>query len=285
MQNSQTIFVTGATGNQGGATARHLSGKGFRVKALCRNTGSPAALELKKLNVELVQGDLDDPSTFRDKIQGVDGVFSVQVYGNSRREKKQGIDLADTAREAGVKHFVYASVMGADANTGIPHWESKNVIENHIKQTGLPYTIIRPSFFFENYLLPPVKSRLLKGKLVTPTDRKKVQESISTSDVGRIATTIFMNPGKYIGKTITLASEKMDMEEVAAVFSKVLGKNIRYQKLPGLITRLAMGKDLHKMFSWLNKNDALFVKDMAEVKNEFPGMLGLEEWIRREFIS
>ena len=69
------------------------------------------------------------------------------------------------AKENGVKHFLYSSVIGADVHTGIPHWESKFQIENHIKQIGLSYTIIRPASLFENLLIPQVKSRLLKGKL------------------------------------------------------------------------------------------------------------------------
>ncbi len=286
MQNSKTIFVTGATGNQGGAVARQLSAKGFHVRALCRNTVSPAAQELKKLNVELVTGDLDEPSSYRNFLQDADGVFSLQIFSKGiEKEKKQGIALASLSKESGVKHFLYSSVIGADANTGIPHWESKNVIEQHIKQSGLSYTILRPSSFFENFLLPPVKSRILKGKLVTPTAKNKVQQFISASDVGRISTMIFMDPEKYRGRTINIGAEQMDMQHVAAIFSKVMGKEIKYQQLPGLITRLVMGSDLSKMFKWINHNDALFIKDLDTLKKEFPGMLSLEDWIRKNFNS
>lgn len=283
MQHPATIFVTGATGNQGGAAVRHLLDKGFRVKALVRNPDSLAAQELKKTGAELTKGDLDAPATYGDALKGVEGVFSVQALGKVEKEKKQGIGLVNKSNEAGVWHFVYCSVIGADANTGIPHWESKNEIEKQLKRSGLSYTILRPSSFFENFLLPPVKSRILKGKLVTPTEKKKVQQFISTTDVGRIGSIIFMDPGKYRGRTIELASEQMDMEEVAAVFSRILGKKIKYQKMPKLITRLVLGSDLYKMFNWVNHNDVLFVKDLPGHKKEFPGMQGLEEWILQHF--
>lgn len=284
MPADKTIFVTGATGNQGGAVVRDLLQQGFAIKALTRNKNAPKAEALLRLQVDLIQGNLDDPSSYSDHLKGVDGVFSVIDFKQGpARETRQGIDLADSAKENGVKHFLYSSVIGADADTGIPHWESKCKIETHIKQTGLPYTIIRPASLFENFLIPQVKSRLLKGKLVTPSYKNKVQQYISAEDIGKISAIIFMNPGKYKGQTITIAAEQMDGLQLAGVFSKVWNKPISYQQLPGIITRLAMGKDLYKMFKWINEHDALFVKDLAAVKNEFPGMLSLEEWIQRFF--
>ena len=187
------------------------------------------------------------------------------------------------AKENGVKHFLYSSVIGADVHTGIPHWESKFQIENHIKQIGLSYTIIRPASLFENLLIPQVKSRLLKGKLVFPVNKNKVQQYISAEDIGKISTTIFMNPEKYSNQTINLATEQLDGLQVTAIFSKIWNKPIGYQQLPGIITRLAMGKDLYKMFSWINKNDAVFVKDLDAFKKEFSGLMSLEEWIKNYF--
>ena len=284
MSTDKTIFVTGATGKQGGAVVKNLLRHGFNVKALTRNKDSSAAQLLKQKNVDLIQGNLDDTATYFHQLKEVDGVFCVLDYTKgAEKEIRQGIDLANMAKENGVKHFLYSSVIGADAHTGIPHWESKFRIENHIKQTGLSYTIIRPSSFYENFLIPQVKSRLLKGKLVIPTHKNKVQQFISTEDIGKISTTIFMNPEKYSNQTINLATEQLDGLQVTAIFSKVWNKPIGYQQLPGIITRLAMGKDLYKMFSWINKNDAVFIKDLDALKKEFPGLLSLEEWIKNYF--
>ena len=106
MQNSKTIFVTGATGNQGGAVARSLINNGFKVKALTRNPSSPPAQNLKKLHAEIVQGDLNNTDTFRDHIKDVDGIFAVLTYENGiDKEIKQGMDLANLAKEYDVKHF------------------------------------------------------------------------------------------------------------------------------------------------------------------------------------
>ena len=91
------------------------------------------------------------------------------------------------------------------------------------------------------------------------------------------------NPEKYKGLTINLAAEQMDGEQLAATYSKIMGREIKFQQLPRLITRLVMGRDLAKMFRWVDNNDALFVKDLQALKNEFPGMLSLEDWIRMHF--
>ena len=286
MQNPKTIFVTGATGNQGGAVARSLINKGFKVKALTRNPSSASAQALEKLQAEIVKGDLNNTDTFHNHIRDVDGIFAVLTYENGiTKEIKQGMNLANLAKEYGIKHFLYSSVVGADLNTGIPHWESKFKIENHIKQINLPNTIIRPVSLFENFLIPQVKSRIVKGNLASPVNKGVIQQFISSKDIGEISTEIFMNPGQYLGKTLTIAAEEMDMNGVAAIFSEALGKEIKYQKLPNLITRLVMGRDLYKMFKWVNEHDAVFLKDLEAFRKEYPDLTGLKFWIKSHFLS
>jgi len=280
----KTIFVTGATGNQGGAVAASLIKKGFKIKVLTRNVASAKAQKFQKLNVELIKGDLNDLNTYRNHLKDVDGIFSVQTFENGiEKEIKQGIDLANLAKEYGVNHFLYSSVAGADLNTGIPHFDSKYKIENYIKQLGLPYTIMRPNSLFENFLIPQVRSRILKGKLASPINKNKTQQFISAVDIGEISADIFLDKDRYLGKTITIGSEEMDIQQVAAIFSEVLGKEISYQKFPMLIARFVMGKDLYKMFKWINENDAVFIKDLELFKKENPNLLSLKQWIKVNF--
>lgn len=279
---TKKIFVTGATGNQGGAVARNLSSKGFLVKALVRN---PAAAKLKPHDsLEIIKGDLDDPASYRSHLEDVDGVFCNLVYKYGiDKEIKQGIELMNASKENSIEHFVYSSVIGCDLNTGIPHWDSKFKIEHYLKASGMSYTILRPASLYENMLIPEVKSRILKGKLVLPTQKNTVQQFISSEDIGKIVTLIFSDLEKYRGRTITLAAEQMNGEQLASTFSKAMGREIKFQQLPMLITRLVMGRDLTKMFRWINNNDACFVKDMQALQNEFPGILSLEEWVRMNF--
>ena len=276
------IFVTGGTGNQGGATVKKLLVKGFNVKALVRDPLN-AKLDPHK-NLEIIKGDLNEASSYDQHLYDCDGVFCNLVFKYGvEKEIKQGFELVHASGKANIKYFVYSSVIGCDQDTGIPHWESKNKIENHIKASGISYTILRPASLYENLLIPQVKSRILKGKLVLPTKKDTVQQFISSEDIGKIVTIVFSNQDKYQGKTINLAAEQMDGEELAETFSISMGRKIKFQQLPIFITRLVMGRNLTRMFRWINNNDACFVKDLQAFRNEFPGMLSLENWIKINF--
>ena len=131
--------------------------------------------------------------------------------------------------------------------------------------------------------VPEVHKRLIKGKLVSPVAGPVVQQMIAAADIGRLSAMIFSDAQKYNGTTITAASEQMDSIQVAALFSDVLGRKIEYQKLPMIITRIVMGKDLYKMFSWLNQNNCLFVKDINGFRKEHHDLMSLRDWIKLHF--
>ncbi|MEP6616058.1 MAG: NmrA/HSCARG family protein [Ginsengibacter sp.] len=286
METIKTVFVTGATGNQGGAVANNLVMNGFVVKALTRDAHSPKVKKLEHPNLEYVTGDLNNVESYSKYLHKTDAVFSVQTFEKgSAVEVKQGMDLAGIAKSSGVRTFVYSSGLGADLHTGIPHWESKLLIENYIRQIDLPYSILRPASLFENFLIPQVKNRLLKGKLVSPIRPDKIQQFIASDDIGKMAVRIFKDPSKYYKSTVILVSQRMDNLQVAKIFSEVLGKEIHYQQLPSIITRLAMGKSLYKMFMWLNKNDLSGNIDPDSIRNEFPQMMTLKQWIGQNFTT
>jgi uncharacterized protein YbjT (DUF2867 family) len=144
------ILVCGATGSQGGAVARSLLDRGFRVRALTREPQKPEAQALADEGAEVVQGDMEDRSAMDQVlVEGIYGVFSVQNFWEAGydREVEQGKTVADVAKAAGVEHFVYSTVGSAHRQTGIPHFESKWEVEEHVREIGLPYTILRPAFF------------------------------------------------------------------------------------------------------------------------------------------
>ena len=285
MTNSKIFLLTGGTGNQGGAVAKELSAKGFIVKVLTRNKNSAKAQTLKKLNIELVEGDLNNAETYRKHLKDLYGIFSVQTFEDGvNKEVKQGITLANVAKEVGVKHFLYASVFGANLNTGVPHMDSKFQIENHIKQIGIPYTIIRPTSLYENFLIPQVKKGIIKGKLVQPINIDTIQQYIAAYDIGKAAAKIFSHSEKYLGRTIPLATEQLSTQEIADTFSKVMNKKIEYKKLPVVITRLFLGNGLYKMFKWINEKSVFKREDVESTRKEFPNLLSLQSsWIRMNF--
>ena len=159
MTSDRTILITGVTGHQGGAVARALQSSGFRLRGLTRKPESEqaAALARSGVDIDVVQGDLDDEATLRRALAGAWGVFGVQNTWEAgvEREEAQGKRLATLAREAGVEHYVYTSVGSAHKRTGIPHFDNKWRIEETVRGLRFPsHVILRPVSFMENLLAP-----------------------------------------------------------------------------------------------------------------------------------
>ena len=148
--------------------------------------------------VEVVQGDLEDAASIARAATGVYGIYSVQDFWavGAKREVQQGKNVADAAKKADVKHFVYSSVGGAERNTGIPHWESKWEVEKHIRSLGLPATVIRPAAFMEMYYVDQVEIGILKGKLADPIRADKPYQTIATDDIGAFVALAFERPAE-----------------------------------------------------------------------------------------
>jgi uncharacterized protein YbjT (DUF2867 family) len=280
----QTVLVTGATGRQGGAVIRRMLPKGWKLRALTRHPANAAAQDLACQGIEVVQGDLEDPTSLERALRGAYGVYSVQDFWavGAKREVQQGKNLADAAKKAGVAHFVYSSVGGAERNSGIDHWQSKWEIENHIRQLGLPATMLRPVAFMENYYIDQVEISILKGKLLDPIRADKPYQTIATDDIGAFAALAFERPREFIGLELEIAGSALTNPEAAQVFSRVLGKPVRFRKLPMLLVRLVLGKELYQMFGWFN--EAGFQADIPELRRRYPEvhLQTLEEWLRNE---
>ena len=278
------ILITGATGRQGGGVIRHMLPKGWKLRALTRNPRSAAALDLARLGVEVLPGDLEDPASLERPVHGAYGVYGVQDFWavGARREVQQGKNLADAAKKAGVAHFVYSSVGGAERKSGIDHWESKWEIEQHIRKLGLPATVIRPVAFMEDYYVDQVEIGILKGKFVDPIRGDKPYQTIAADDRGGFVALAFERPKEFIGEALEIAGSELTNRQSAEVFSRVLGKKVKFQRLPMVIVRLFLGKEFYQMFRWFNA--AGFQANIAELRRRYPEvrLRTLEEWLRDE---
>ena len=285
MDNSHKIvLVTGATGRQGGAVVRHMLTKGWKLRALTRRPDSAAARDLTRQGIDVVAGDLEEPASLQGAVRGVYGVYSVQDFWmvGARREVQQGKNLADAARQARVEHLVYSSVGGAERNSGIDHWQSKWEIEQHIRQLGLPATMLRPAAFMENYYINQVEIGILKGKLLDAVRADRPYQTIAADDIGAFAALAFERPQDFIGLELEIAGSELTNLEAAQVFSRVLGKPVKFKKLPLVMVRLFLGKEFYQMFRWFN--EAGFQADIAGLRRRYPEvrLQTLEEWLRNE---
>jgi len=228
-RSDKTILVVGATGQQGGVTAKHLLADGWRVRAL---THRPDALESRALafaGFELVTGDLLDRASLDRAVEGAYGVFSVQNTRTAGLEGEvtQGKNIADAALAAGVRHFVYSSVAGADVKAAQPYMLSKAQIEGHIRALGLPATVWRPVTFMENYLRQ--RDHILGGRLSSPLWAESMAYLIALDDIGRFAALAFSDPERFIGTSMAIAGVAMPMTDVVGTFSRVLGRKVAFE--------------------------------------------------------
>jgi uncharacterized protein YbjT (DUF2867 family) len=258
--------------------------QGWRLRALTRNPSGESAAALAGKGVEVVRGDLEDPGSLEAAVRGVYGVYSVQDFWavGAKREVQQGKNLADAARKAGVEHFVYSSVGGAERNAHIDHWDSKWEIEKRIRELGLPATVLRPAAFMENYYIDQVEIGILKGKLMDPIRADKPYQTIAADDIGAFVALAFSRPKDFISLELEIAGSELTNTQAAEVFSRVLGKRVKFQKLPMPMVRLVLGREFYQMFRWLNAEG--FKANIPELRRRYPEvhLQSLEEWLRSE---
>jgi uncharacterized protein YbjT (DUF2867 family) len=272
------ILVCGATGKQGGAVARSLLDRGFRVRALTRNPQKPEAQTLADQGAEVVQGDMEDRSAMDRVLEGAYGIFSVQNFWETGydREVQQGKTVADAANAAGADHFVYSSVGSAHRQTGIPHFESKWEIEEHVRQIGLRYTILRPVFFMQNWEW--MREMVLGGTLAQPLDPDKPFQQVAVEDVGAFATIAFDHPDEWIGREVDLAGDEQTMPEIAGTFGRVIGREVSYYQVPWDQFEEQMDEEVTVNYRWFN--DLGYEADIAALRQEYPELTSFERYLR-----
>ncbi|UED84466.1 NmrA family NAD(P)-binding protein [Streptomyces profundus] len=242
---SAPVLVTGATGRQGGATARALRAAGVPVRALVRDPASAPAEALVALGVELVTGDLRDRDSVIRAAEGAGAVFSVQMAEITADggfdfdgEVAQGVNLIEGALAAGVPQFVHTSVTGAGQHSETSGWSAsrypgiaaslgaKSAIQDRLRTAGFPHwTLLKPGFFMENFLpsMAFLFPRGVEGGLVSVLRPETRLSLVAVEDIGRAAAAAIAAPERFDGIELELASDYLSMTEIAEVLSRALG--------------------------------------------------------------
>lgn len=277
---SKVIAVTGATGQQGGAVARKLLADGWEVRALTRDPNKPAAQALLSAGAELVAGDMDSPSELEVAFKGAYGVFSVQNFWlpgvGFDGEIRQGKNVADAAKAAGVRHLVYSSVGAAHRGMGQKHFESKWNIEQHIQSLDIPFTILRPAAFFENFNWE--RAAISNGTFnAMGLHPEKERQMIAVEDVAVFVGLAFANPDEYLGKTIELAGDALTESQLADTFAKVIGRPVTLTMPSG--GGWGSEEEMKAMFTFFNGE--AYNADIPALRKIHPGLLTFEQYLRK----
>lgn len=254
---AKKILVVGATGLQGGAVVDHLrSGKygPFDVYGLTRDASSDAARALAERGVHVVEGDTTDRDAMAAAVDGMDGVFLVTTFVENgvADEIRQGRTVVSAAAEAGVSHLVFSSVADADANTRLSHFESKRTIERFIRELDVPATVIRPVSFMQNFE-GRTSDGVRNGLLTVPIDEGVSLRLVDVDDIGAVVASAFETPDRYVGRTLELSGDALTVEELAAAFGRLLGRDVEGIHVPVEETRVAAGDALADTYAWFNR--------------------------------
>ncbi|WP_410665937.1 NmrA family NAD(P)-binding protein [Amycolatopsis sp. lyj-84] len=295
---AEPVLVTGATGRQGGATARALLAAGVPVRALVRDPARAGSIEA--LGAELVVGDLHDIDSLVRAAKGARAVFSVQMPGMNAEgfdfagEVTQGANLVEAAKAAGVPQFVHASVSGAGqhieaAGWAEGHWASmeptlgaKAAIQDRVRTAGFArWTLLKPGFFMENFL-PSMKflfPRGIDGGLVSVIKPETRLSLAAVDDIGTAAAAAIAEPERFDGVELELASDFLSMREIAEILSRTSGTRL---SAPDMTVEQALAAGMPSMgasHEWLN---VVGQPGRPEYAKELGlPLTGFDEWARK----
>ncbi|HVF24507.1 MAG TPA: NmrA/HSCARG family protein [Anaerolineales bacterium] len=279
--NNKIIAVTGATGQQGNAVAKKLLADGWKVRALTRDAGKPATQELGSLGAEPVAGDMENRSELEAAFEGAYGVFSVQNFWlpnvGFEGEIRQGKNVADAAKAAGVEQLVFSSVGSAHRGMGQKHFESKWIIEQYIQSLNIPYTILRPVAFFENFNWE--RTNILNGTFNAMGLRsEKERQLIAVEDIAAFVALALANPEQYLGRTIELAGDALTESQIGETFAKVIGRPVALT-LPSGDLSYVSEEEMTAMLNFFNGK--AYDADITTLRKLHPGLLTLEAYLRK----
>ncbi|MFF4398811.1 NmrA/HSCARG family protein [Streptomyces sp. NPDC001480] len=274
-----TVAVTGATGTQGWATARALLAAGHRVRALTRRPDSPAADALRALGADVRRADFDDRPSLEAALTGADSLFAVTTpFGtDTATEVRHGRALVDTAADVRLEHIVFTSAAHADRATGVPHYESKHLIEQHLRAAGVPWTVIAPAAFMENYTGGWTLDGLREGTFVWPMPGDRPLTLIPASDIGAFAALALQRRDEFTGRRIDIASDARTPGQMAEILTAAMGRPVTHKEVPLTYVR-TRSADLAAMFEYFT-TVGLDV-DVAGLRRDYPevGWHSFTDW-------
>jgi uncharacterized protein YbjT (DUF2867 family) len=305
------LAVFGATGNQGNSTAHFVLSdpelsQRYTVRAVSRNTSNPKMENLKSKGAELVQADLDDPSSLPAALKGVEYLFfmtTTQDQGNSREvETRQAKDVCSAALKEGVKYIIFSSMshpfkISNGVLKNVEQFDDKAEIEEYIRTLPVKSAFFAPASFMQNFWTHLVPRPSYKGdgtynisNILNPTTKVPF---IDITDTGKWTGAILADPDKYNGKFFAGAEGLYTMPEACELISKATGKTVTYQQLPDDMFKgflpPSMREGLYEM--WVLNRDYGYYGSKQEdlvkwAKEQAKGDLtSLEAWLSKEKFS
>ena len=308
MAAKKIIAVLGATGAQGGGLARAILSDpqgGFAVRALTRDPKSAAARALAEAGAAVVAADVDDPGSLERAFQGAHGAYCVTFYWahmSPEKEMAEAQAMAEAARRAGLAHVIWSTLddsrqwVPLDDNRmptlmgryKVPHFDAKGESNRFFTAAGVPTTFLLTSFYWDNFIhfgMGPKPDPDGTLALTLPMADKKLG-GIAAEDIGKCAYGIFRRASEFIAKTVGVAGEHLTGAQMAAAFTRALGREVRYHSLsPEVFRGLGFpgADDLGNMFQFYAEFEKHFSdsRDVALARSLNPELQTFAVWLER----
>ncbi|KAK9482199.1 hypothetical protein V1527DRAFT_477178 [Lipomyces starkeyi] len=243
---SKLITVFGATGNQGGSVIRAVLAdpvlsKEFRIRGITRDASKPAAQELKSKGVEMISADMSSTESVAPALKDAHTVFLVTNYWETMSrdiEYKQGKNVADAAKAAGVSHMIFSSLINVtEATNGalpnVPHFDGKAEIEKYIRASGIPATFVLPGYFMSNLISSLKKKEDGSYQMVLPiSDAARFPLFDVVNDTGKFVAAVIKNRPSVLGKRIYEAADYYSPSRIIKEFTEATGKAASWTQIP-----------------------------------------------------
>lgn len=308
MSEKRIIAVVGATGAQGGGLVRAILADRdgpFAARAITRHPGSEKGRALAAAGAEVVAGDADAPATLRDAFAGASGVFCVTNFwehGSPERELAQAAAMARAARAAGASHVVWSTLEDTRVRVPlpdprlptlrgtykVPHFDAKGEADVIFARESAPTTFLRAAFYWDNFVHFGMGPRTGPGGglvLALPLGGAKLP-GIAAEDIGRCAYGLFRRGPDPARRYVGIAGEILTGPELAAAFSRALGRDVTFQDVPFDVYRklgFPGADDLGNMFQYqaLFNEEFCASRDVALSRSLNPELQSFAEWLRR----
>jgi uncharacterized protein YbjT (DUF2867 family) len=276
------VLVLGATGGQGGAVASALLSSGVPVRALVRESASRGAQSLAQAGAELATGDFTDEAALTAAMRGAAAAFALTTPFESGldAEVAQGKAIIAAARAAGLPHLVFSSVAGALSGTGVPHFESKAAVERELAASGVPHTVVAPTYFYGNAL--GGLREIEEGALYLPLPPSRRLQQLDRADLGRFVAVVLASPARFAGQRIELASSEPTGREMALALAAALGRPVAFRQVPDEVVQ-GGNADMAAMWTFLAGEG--YQADIAGLRRDYPavGWTSFADWAGRAF--
>jgi uncharacterized protein YbjT (DUF2867 family) len=302
------IAVIGATGAQGGGLARAIlqdSNAPFSVRAITRDVRSDKAKVLAAAGAEVVPGDVDDLESLKRAFAGAYGAFCVTPFWahmSPEKEMAEARNLAQAAKRAGVRHVIWSTLEDTrkwvpvddprmptlQGKYKVPHYDVKGEANHLFTDLGVPTTFLQTAFYWENFIyfgMGPKPGPDGTLALTLPMGDKRLP-GMASEDIGKCAYGIFKAGSEFIGKTVSIAGEKLTGAQMASKLTKALGREVRYHEVSPEAYRgfgFPGADDLGNMFQFKRdfEKDYCDVRDLSIARKLNPALQSFDQWLAR----